>query len=190
MSEKHKIIVAVTGASGAIYAKVLFDKLIQLKDQIDTVGVVFSGNARDVWEYELGNKEFDKLPFKIYEPNDFFAPFASGSARFKTMFICPCSMGTMARIATGISNDLITRAADVILKERRKLILMVRDTPYSLIHLNNMKTVTEAGGIVCPASPSFYSKPKDFEALAATVVDRALDLGGFHLSSFRWSEEK
>lgn len=95
----------------------------------------------------------------------------------------------MARIATGISNDLITRAADVILKERRKLILMVRDTPYSLIHLNNMKTVTEAGGIVCPASPSFYSKPKDFEALAATVVDRALDLGGFQLSSFRWSEE-
>ncbi len=97
-------------------------------------------------------------------------------------------MGTLARIATGISNDLITRAADVILKERRKLIMVVRDTPYSLIHLNNMKTVTEAGGIVCPASPSFYSKPKDFEALAATVIDRVLDLAGLDQSTFRWSE--
>lgn len=186
--KKHKIIVAVTGASGAIYAKVLFDKLVLLKDQIETVGVVFSGNAKDVWEYELGNKDFEKIPFTIHEKDDFFAPFASGSAKYNTMIICPCSMGTLARIATGISNDLITRAADVILKERRKLIMVVRDTPYSLIHLNNMKTITEAGGIVCPASPSFYSKPKDFEALAATVVDRALDLAGFDQSTFRWSE--
>ena len=97
-------------------------------------------------------------------------------------------MGTLARIATGISNDLITRAADVALKERRKLIMVVRDTPYSLIHLNNMKTVTEAGGIVCPASPSFYSKPVDFESLAGTVVDRVLDLAGLDQSSYRWSE--
>ncbi|HQW23228.1 MAG TPA: UbiX family flavin prenyltransferase [Bacteroidia bacterium] len=186
--KKHKIIVAVTGASGAIYAKVLFDKLIQLKDQIETVGVVFSGNAKDVWEYELGNKNFDTIPFKIHDRNDFFAPFASGSAKYNTMIICPCSMGTLARIATGISNDLITRAADVALKERRKLIMVVRDTPYSLIHLNNMKTVTEAGGIVCPASPSFYSKPVDFESLAGTVVDRVLDLAGLDQSSYRWSE--
>ncbi len=186
--KKHKIIIAVTGASGAIYAKVLFDKLIKLKDQIDTVGVVFSGNAKDVWEYELGNKEYETLPFTIHDRNDFFAPFASGSAKYNTMIICPCSMGTLARIANGISNDLITRAADVVLKERRKLIMVVRDTPYSLIHLNNMKTVTEAGGIVCPASPSFYSKPVDFEALAATVVDRALDLAGLNQDSFRWSE--
>ena len=104
------------------------------------------------------------------------------------MRICPCSMGTLARIATGISNDLITRAADVILKERRKLIMVVRDTPYSLIHLNNMKLVTEAGGIVCPASPSFYSKPVDFEALAATVVDRVVDLAGLEQNSYRWKE--
>ncbi len=187
-SQKHKIIVAVTGASGAIYAKVLFDKLKMLTDQIETVGIVFSSNAKDVWEYELGNKDYDQIPFKIHDRNDFFAPFASGSAKYKTMIICPCSMGTMARIATGISNDLITRAADVILKERRKLIMVVRDTPYSLIHLNNMKTVTEAGGIVCPASPSFYSKPKNFEALAATVIDRVLDLAGLDQSTFRWSE--
>lgn len=188
MKTKHKIIVAVTGASGSIYAKVLFDKLILLKDQIETVGVVFSENAKDVWEYELGNKNFESLPFKIHNRDDFFAPFASGSAKFKTMIICPCSMGTMARIASGISNDLISRAADVILKERRKLIMIVRDTPYSLIHINNMKTVTEAGAIICPASPSFYSRPSNFEELAATVIDRAIDLAGLDQTTFRWSE--
>ena len=188
MKTKHKIIVAVTGASGSIYAKVLFDKLILLKDQIETVGVVFSENAKDVWEYELGNKNFESLPFKIHNRDDFFAPFASGSSKFKTMIICPCSMGTMARIASGISNDLISRAADVILKERRKLIMIVRDTPYSLIHINNMKTVTEAGAIICPASPSFYSRPSNFEELAATVIDRAIDLAGLDQTTFRWSE--
>jgi 4-hydroxy-3-polyprenylbenzoate decarboxylase len=186
---KHKIVVAVTGASGSIYAKVLFDKLQQLSEQVDEVGVVFSSNASDVWKFELGNDDYTKLPFKIYNPNDFFAPFASGSARYSTMIICPCSMGTLARIASGISNDLTTRAADVILKERRKLILVARDTPLSLIHINNMKTVTEAGGIICPASPSFYSKPQTLEQLAATVIDRVIDLAGLESNSFRWSEK-
>lgn len=185
---KHKIIVAVTGASGSIYAKVLFDKLQTLHEQIEDIGVVMSDNARDVWKFELGNTDYEKLPFKIYSKSDFFAPFASGSAKYNTMIVCPCSMGTLARIASGISNDLTTRAADVILKERRKLILVPRDTPYSLIHINNMKTITEAGGIICPASPSFYSRPESFEQLAATVVDRVLDLAGLEIKSFRWKE--
>ncbi len=185
---KNKIIVAVTGASGAIYAKVLFDKLQQLHEQIQDVGVVMSDNAREVWKFELGNTDYEKLPFKIYSKSDFFAPFASGSAKYNIMIVCPCSMGTLARIASGISNDLTTRAADVILKERRKLILVPRDTPYSLIHINNMKTITEAGGIICPASPSFYSRPENFEQLAATVVDRVLDLAGLEIKSFRWNE--
>jgi 4-hydroxy-3-polyprenylbenzoate decarboxylase len=185
---KHKIIVAVTGASGSIYAKVLFDKLQTLHEQIEDIGVVMSDNARDVWNFELGNTDYEKLPFKIYSKSDFFAPFASGSAKYNTMIACPCSMGTLARIASGISNDLTTRAADVILKERRKLILVPRDTPYSLIHINNMKTITEAGGIICPASPSFYSRPESFEQLAATVVDRVLDLAGLEIKSFRWKE--
>jgi len=98
-------------------------------------------------------------------------------------------MGTLARIASGISNDLTTRAADVMLKERRRLVLISRDTPLSLIHINNMKTITEAGGIICPASPSFYSRPADFEALAATVVDRAIDLCGLEQDSYRWGEK-
>ncbi len=186
---KKKVIVAITGASGSIYAKVLLKKLMDLKDQVEEVGIVMSDNAKQVWEYELGNRDFENIRFKIFSKTDFNAPFASGSARYNTMIICPCSMGTLARIATGISNDLITRAADVILKERRKLILVTRDTPLSLIHINNMKTVTEAGGIICPASPSFYSGPSSFDELAATVIDRVLDISGFVLKSFRWHEK-
>ena len=178
------------GSSGSIYAKVLFDRLKQLKSQCSNVGVVMSDNAKFNWELELENKDFEKYDFDFYEKNNFMAPFASGSAKFETMIVCPCSMGLMGRIATGISNDLVTRAADVILKERRKLILVVRDTPYSLIHINNMKTITEAGGIICPATPSFYSEPETFEDLALTVVDRVLDLAGFDLNSYRWGEEE
>ena len=144
MNKKNKIVIAVTGASGSIYAKVLFDKLMLLKEQIDTVGLVFSNNAKQVWKYELGDESYEKLPYKIYSKDDFTAPFASGSAAYNIMIVCPCSMGTLARIAGGISNDLTTRAADVILKERRKLILVIRETPYSLIHINTMKTITEA----------------------------------------------
>lgn len=186
--KKHKIVIGITGASGAVYAKVLFDKLMLLQEQLAEVGVVFSDNARTVWEYELGHRAYENLPFKVYEKNDFMAPFASGSARFETMIICPCSMGTLARIAHGISSDLITRGADVILKERRKLILVTRDTPLSLLHIDNMRAITLAGGIIAPASPSFYSKPATIENLAATVVDRVLDLAGFENITYRWSE--
>lgn len=188
MSGKRKIIVAVTGASGAIYAKVLLDKLKELQAQTEKIGVVMSDNAREVWQYELGNTLYEDYPFDFYAKNDFYAPFASGSAQYDTMIICPCSMGTLGRIAAGISNDLTTRAADVILKERRKLILVARETPYSLIHINNMKTVTEAGGIICPATPSFYSRPQTFEELAATVTDRVIDLCGLSQHSYRWNE--
>jgi 4-hydroxy-3-polyprenylbenzoate decarboxylase len=185
---KHKIIIAVTGASGALYAKLLLNKLQSLNNQIEQAGLVFSSSAKEVWEYEIGKFDLGELPFRVYEKNDFTAPFASGSARYQTMIICPCSMGTLGRIATGISNDLITRAADVILKERRKLILVTRDTPLSLIHINNMKTITEAGGIICPAAPSFYTKPETIEQLAGTVIDRVLDLAGFVLKTQRWQE--
>jgi flavin prenyltransferase len=186
---KKKIVVAVTGASGAIYAKVLFDRLTKLESSLESVGVIFSDNAKAVWEYELGNRDFERLPFTFYDKQNFMAPFASGSARYETMIICPCSMGTLARIAQGVSNDLVTRAADVILKERRRLLLMTRDTPLSLIHIENMRSVTLAGGIVVPASPSFYSRPAGFEELAATVVDRVLDLAGFDLLTYRWNED-
>lgn len=184
----HKIVVAITGASGAIYAKVILDKLITLSDQWDNLSVVMTENAREVWKTELGNEEYKQYPVTFYSQQDFFAPFASGSGQFNTMIIIPCSMGTLGRIAHGISNDLITRAADVVLKERRKLVCVVRDTPYNLVHIRNMETVTLAGGIICPATPSFYSKPKTLEDVAATVTDRVLDLAGLHINSFRWGK--
>lgn len=187
--KKQKIAVGITGASGSIYAKVLFDKLQVLKEQIEEVGVVMTKNAKDVWQYELGNKDYENYPFRFFENDDYFAPFASGSAKYTSLIVAPCSMGTLGRIANGTSNNLITRAADVMLKERRKLILLARDTPYSLIHLTNMKTITEAGGIICPASPSFYSRPQTFEELASTVVDRAIDLAGLEQNSYRWGEK-
>ena len=188
MSKKQKIVVSVSGASGAIYAKVLFDRLQQLHNQVEEVGILMSDNAKYVWETELGNTDYKDLPFKFYQQQDFTAPFASGSARFETMIICPCSMGTLGRIAQGISNDLTTRAADVILKERRKLILVARDTPLNLIHINNMKTISEAGGIICPATPSFYSNPSTFEELASTVIDRVIALARLEQDSYQWGQ--
>ena len=184
----NKIVVAITGASGSIYAKLLLDKLLLVKDQWDDLAIVMTENAKQVWETELQNDQYRTLQVKNYSTTDFTAPFASGSGKFNTMIIVPCSMGTLGRIASGISNDLITRAADVVLKERRKLICVVRDTPYSLIHIRNMETVTLTGGIICPATPSFYSLPKTIEEVAATIVDRVLDLAGFDIKTFRWGK--
>jgi flavin prenyltransferase len=127
----HKIVVAITGASGSVYAQLLINKLLAIKDQWTDLAVVMTENAREVWRTELDNETYADLPVKIYNQQDFHAPFASGSGQYDTMIIIPCSMGTLGRIATGISSDLITRAADVILKERRKLICVVRDTPYN-----------------------------------------------------------
>lgn len=182
----HKILVAVTGASGSIYAKVLLDKLMTAKDQWSDLAVILTENAKTVWQTELDHDGYKQYPVKFYTQQDFMAPFASGSGQYDTMIIIPCSMGTLGRIATGISNDLITRAADVVLKERRKLICVARDTPYNLMHIRNMESITLAGGIICPATPSFYSKPTTLEEVAATVVDRVLDLAGIKINTYRW----
>jgi len=184
-THKRKIIVAITGASGSIYAKLLLDSLI--KNKTITVGVLLSDNAKTVWQHELGNTLYKDYDFTFYDKNDFNAPFASGSAQYDTMVVIPCSMGTLGRIANGVSNDLLTRAADVVLKERRKLILVARETPYNLIHINNMKTITEAGAIICPATPSFYSRPQTIEEIAKTVTDRVLDLMDIKNESYRWN---
>ncbi|MEY3687352.1 MAG: hypothetical protein RIR84_193 [Bacteroidota bacterium] len=183
---KKKIVIAITGASGSIYADLLIRKLGLIKDQWEQVSVVFSENAKTVWKTELGNEDYLNIPFPVYEKNDFNAPFASGSGQYDTMIIVPCSMGTMGRIAHGVSGDLITRAADVMLKERRKLICVARETPYNLIHIKNMELITLAGGIVCPATPSFYSNPQSVEEVASTVVDRIIDLAGMQIKTYRW----
>ena len=187
---KRKIVVAIGGASGSIYAKLLLDKLETISQQIDLkIGIVMSTNAHINWELEIGDDTYKNYPFDYYQPNDFMAPFASGSAQYDTMIICPGSMGLLGRVANGISGNLIERTADVMLKERRQLIFVPREMPYSLIHIRNMETLTLAGAIICPATPSFYSKPKDIKSLLHTVVDRILDLAGFSLSSYRWGEQ-
>ena len=186
----QRIVIAITGASGSVYPKLLLDKLVSMKDQWQELSVVMTDNARIVWNTELGTNGYENYTgIRFFDKNDFNAPFASGSGKYSTMIIIPCSMGTLGRIATGISNDLITRAADVMLKERRKLICVARDTPYNLVHIRNMETITLAGGIICPASPSFYSKPETVEAVVATVVDRVLDLAGLTVKTFRWGGE-
>jgi len=190
MNLKKNIIIGVTGASGAIYAKALLKNIMLLKEQVNKVAVVFSDNAKLVYKYELETDYKQDTSFKIFENNDFFVPFASGSSLYDTMIICPCTMGTMGRIANGISNDLITRASDVILKERRKLILVLRETPYNIIQINNMKTITEAGGIICPANPSFYMKPADIDQLIYSVISRVLALAGFEINYQRWAESE
>lgn len=185
-SGNRKIILAVTGASGSVYAFNLLKKLQQLKSPPEEIAVVFSETAKEIWKSETGQKYSPIPPAKEYDNNTYFAPFASGSSLYDTMIICPASMGTMGRIANGTSEYLITRAADVMLKEKRRLILVPRETPYSLIHINNMKTLTMAGAIICPATPSFYSNPRTIEDLVMTVVDRIIDLAGFDNKSYRW----
>jgi 4-hydroxy-3-polyprenylbenzoate decarboxylase len=183
----NKIILAVTGASGSVYALRLLEKLRNLEEKPDEIAVVFSDRGREIWEYENGYRFLAGPGIREYSNNDFYAPFASGSSVYGTMIICPASMGITGRIAGGTADDLISRAADVILKERRKLIIVPRETPYNLIHIQNMEKLTLAGAIICPASPSFYSLPKTIDDLVMTVVDRIIDLAGLKSDSFRWS---
>ncbi len=182
----QKIVVAITGASGSIYARQLLTKLLQAKEQVSELSLVMTDNAKQVWQTELGDESYKDLGIQTFAKNDFMAPFASGSAQYNTMIIIPCSMGTLGRIANGISDDLITRASDVMLKERRRLICVARETPYNLVHIKNMEAITLAGGIICPATPSFYSRPQTIEEVAATVVDRVIDLAGINNNSYRW----
>jgi flavin prenyltransferase len=187
MIHNRKIVLAIGGSSGSLYAYRLMQRFQQIPNL--TVGIVMSENAVINWELEIGS--FNKSNwsmFTFYDKRDFFAPFASGSAKFDTMIVCPCSMGVLARIGQGISDDLMTRAADVILKEKRKLILVPREAPYNLIHLRNMTSLAEAGAIICPATPSFYSKPATIEAVIDTVVDRILSLADIDHSGYQWGQ--
>ncbi|WP_295936283.1 UbiX family flavin prenyltransferase [uncultured Alistipes sp.] len=181
-----KIVVAITAASGAVYARLVLERLLGSSGVTD-IALVFSDHAREVMAFE-GVALPDDERIRIYENGDLFAPPASGSARFDAMIIVPSTVGTVGRIAAGVGQSLIERAADVMLKERRRLVLVVRETPLSLIHLRNMTTLTEAGAVILPASPSFYSGAQDIETLCATVADRAVALLGLDLPGYRWGE--
>jgi len=190
VAEPLKLVVAVGGASGAPYARRLLDVLSAMEREVVQPHLVFSTAAKQVWATEVGTP-IRELPFPQWDGRDFNAPFASGSAGFAAMVVIPCSMGGLARIAHGLSEDLIGRAADVMLKERRKLILVARDTPLSLIHLENMAQVTRAGAMVMPAAPSFYGRPSTIEDLLDTVVGRVLDhLGLPRRLGPRWGEKE
>ena len=178
-----KLVIAATGASGAVYLQRLLDCL---RVEEHEVHLVYSGYARQVIAEELGAL---RVPPGVREHGDksMNVPFVSGSALFDAMVVVPCSMGTLGRIAAGTSDSTILRAADVFLKERRRLILVPRETPWSLIHARNVVTVMEAGAVVLPACPGFYSRPATVEAVADTVVSRILDqLGLENPVGFRW----
>lgn len=196
-----KLVVAVTGASGAIYAQRF---LIHAAQHFKEIFLMMSRQAIQVIGQEQGiglsKQNWSARPWlgddypqiHLLDDNDYFTPPASGSFRHDGMVIIPCSMGTAGRIANGISNDLVTRSADVCLKERRKLILVPREMPWNLIQLRNFTTLTEAGATILPASPAWYMKPQSFEDLADTVVARVLQQLGVdqHLMKQWMTEEE
>ena len=169
-----KLVIGISGASGAIYARTLLDFL---KTTSHTVEITASENALEIGRLECGI-DYREYGFRFYGPRDFTAPFASGSAKYDRLAVVPCSMGMLGRIAHGYSDDLLARAADVFFKERRPVILVPRETPLSLIHIENMKLVTLAGAVVIPAIPSFYSKPQTIQQAVETVIARVLDQMG------------
>ena len=188
---KRKVVVGITGASGAPYAKRLLGVLGErMKTHGDLeVGVCLSSTAPEVWKLECGGDLAASIGFPSWGVRDFRAPFASGSAGWHAMAIVPCSMGTAARIAHGISDTLLTRAADVMLKERRSLIVVPRETPLSVIHLENLASLARAGAVVLPAMPSFYGRPATLDEALDTVVARILDhLEVEHELVRRWGE--
>jgi 4-hydroxy-3-polyprenylbenzoate decarboxylase len=181
-----KLVIAMTGASGAIYTQRLLDNVDPSQHEIHFIS---TKHAREVAGIELpkGELKMDARVIQYDENDSMFVPFVSGSAKFDAMVVIPASMGTIGRIAYGTSDSTVARAADVFLKERRKLILVPREAPYNLIHLRNMATLTEAGATVIPASPSFYSKPKTIVELVDTIIARVLDhLGIEHKLVKRW----
>ena len=182
-----KLVVAVSGATGAPYARRLLDFLAEHgRAHGVEVDLVFTTTGKQVWAQEIGGAP--PYRFKTWSNHDFTAPFASGSAQYDAMVVIPCSAGQLARIAHGLSIDLVGRAADVMLKERRQLVLVLRETPISLVQARAITQVIEAGAVVMPASPSFYSQPKTIEALVDTVVARVLDrLGLPNTLMKRWS---
>lgn len=183
-----KIIVAVTGASGALYARQTLECLLA-SAEVERIALVVSRSAREVLSHEHVDLPADER-IRLFDNDDMTAPIASGSAGWDAMIVVPASMGTVGRIASGVSQSLIERAADVMLKERRRLILVVREAPYSLIHLRNMTSLTEAGGIILPASPSFYIEAGSIDELCRSVTLRAVAMAGIKVECRRWGDDR
>jgi 4-hydroxy-3-polyprenylbenzoate decarboxylase len=188
MSERARLIVGITGATGTIYGVRALEMLREMDIETHLV-VSRAGDIARAYETDLSPQQLRALASVNYAIGDVAAPISSGSYRTLGMLIAPCSMRTLAEIATGVTTTLLTRAADVVLKERRRLVLLVRETPLSLIHLRNMQTVTESGGIVAPPVPAWYLKPTSIDELVDHTVARALDLFGLEPPALRrWGE--
>lgn len=194
MKKGRKIVLAVGGASGSIYARLFAERLRELTEKdselFAEIALIISSQAESVAAYEDSTEWFDYDIFSRYDNSDFFAAPASGSAAYDAMVVLPCSVGFMGRVASGVADSLMLRAADVMLKERSLLIFVPRETPYSSIHIENMERLTRAGAVICPASPSFYAKPQSIEELCSSVVDRVFKLMDIECDSFRWGDQK
>lgn len=185
---KQRIIIGISGSSGIIYGIRLLEELKNLQVETHLV-VTKAAQLTRAYETEISAKDLESLATVSYNYKDITAPIASGSYKTSGMIIAPCSMKTLGEIANSITSNLLTRAADVILKERRRLVLMPRETPLNLAHLRNMTSVTEMGGIICPPTPAFYQKPKTILELVNDTIGRVLDL--FNLENKlvqRWGE--
>lgn len=187
MTKNRKFIVAVTGASGSIYARLTVAALLS-DESIGEIAIILTDTAREVMEYEKEAIQLNDTRITFYDIDDLFAPTASGSSNYEAMIVVPCSTGTMGRISSGICSDLLSRSADVMLKERRKLILALRESPLSLIHLNNMTTLTQAGAVIMPLSPAFYPHPKTIEELCGEFARRLTVVAGANITSFEWGK--
>lgn len=195
MVSTGRVMVAISGASGMVYARRMLEVLPRA---YETIYLTASDNALAIMQQELNVRDLPGLTaqslipdskFQILSSSDLFAPPASGSHEYDGLVVIPCSMGLVGRIASGVSDDLVTRAADVCLKERRKLVLVVRETPLSLVHLRNMTALAEAGATILPASPAFYNAPQSIDDLVDLVVDRALRALGCEIRLTRgWGE--
>ena len=182
-----RIVLGVTGASGSIYAQQLLT-MLAAHEHVSEVVLVMSNTGKQVWAHELGELPTASSKVRIEDCNNLFADIASGSVPMAGMVIAPCSMSTLGRIAHGVGDNLLCRAADVALKERRKLVVVPREMPLSLIHIESMRLLTLAGGIVCPASPTFYGHPQTIDDAVRTVAERTLDLMGLDTTAKRWGE--
>lgn len=185
--------IAITGASGSIYARLLAERLVKERS-VKHIRIIFTTNGKDVAKFEQCNEWLENLivenseKVEIVSNNNFYCSLASGSGGDSALVIIPCSVGMLSRVANGISDDLISRGADVMLKERKKLIIVVRESPLNIIHLNNMVTLTSAGAIIIPASPSFYSKPQTIDELCNTTIDIVIRQLGIDVDCFKWNK--
>lgn len=189
VTERQRLIVGISGATGLVYAVRALEMLRSL--DIETHLIVSKpADLMRAYESGLSRKELEAFADVVHPINDFASPISSGSFNTLGMLIAPCSMRSLAEIATGVTASLLTRAADVVLKERRRLVLMVREAPLTLIHIRNMAAVTEAGGVIFPPVPAFYIRPTTIEEIVDHSVGRALDQFGLHVQTFpRWTEE-